>query len=1038
MDSLVALIVLVIFVVPIALAIWLIVKAVKASGRIDELSRRLGAVESELHRLRQVREREAAKTAQPAPAPPIKTVPIPPVSTPPVAPFTPPTPAPKPPVPPPEPVLTPHQVAAELINRIEPAKKAEVPPPLVSPDLPPIPPTIEPEPASKPAVNWEQFMGVKGFAWVGGFALFLGVAFFIKYSFDNNLVPPELRVAIGFLAGLGLLVGGVVMSRKNFPALSQTLCATGVVILYAVTFACRSVYHFEFFTQLPTFLVMVLITATAFLLAARLDALVVAILGMLGGFLTPVLLSTGQDNPLGLFGYIAILDAGLMVVALNKRWHFLTSLAALGTAFMQIGWAGKFFEAETYFQGDKIFIALAALLGFNLLWLATNGAAKRLNQINMWLTGSSLGLGAVALAFTGWFLSFPTLSQRPWLMFSFIFLIDLVVIATTLLDEEASIAQVIGGLAVFMLLGYWTQQSLSAEFLNVALVFYFVFAVLHSALPAAIQRWRGTQSVNWGNQLFPIFALALVLVPVFKLTEVSFIVWPFILLIDLLAILLAVLTASLLPVLAVLLLTLASTGILILKIPADLTGMPVSFFLLAAFVIFFVAAGIWLVKKFKPDALKTGIQFSDDFTAPSDIAAILPAFSIVLPFLLLMMATVRLPLINPSPVFGLALLLVVLLLGVTKLFSLDWMPAVGLLCVAALESTWHFSRFNPANPNLPLNLILTWYLVFFAVFALFPFLFLRQFQNKIVPWATSAVAALPQFFLIYRFVKVVRPNQFIGLLPAAFAIPSLLGLAVVLKKIPTESQSRLSQIAWFGGVALFFITLIFPIQFDREWITIGWALEGMALLWLFHRVPHPGLRLVGFGLLVAAFIRLALNPAVLEYHPRATAPVFNWYLYTYGIVTVSLFVSSWLLRAPRNLILKLNVPPVLAGLGTVLAFLLLNIEIADYFSEPGSVFTFQFSGNFARDMTYSIAWALFALVLLIYGILRNVAVARYSAMGLLCVTLIKLFFHDLAQLGQLYRIGAFIGVAIIAMLASFAYQKFFSARNKEAKNEAAR
>ena len=50
----------------------------------------------------------------------------------------------------------------------------------------------------------------------------------------------------------------------------------------------------------------------------------------------------------------------------------------------------------------------------------------------------------------------------------------------------------------------------------------------------------------------------------------------------------------------------------------------------------------------------------------------------------------------------------------------------------------------------------------------------------------------------------------------------------------------MTQLAWFGGVALFFITLIFPIQFDRQWITIGWALEGAALLWLFHRVPHRG------------------------------------------------------------------------------------------------------------------------------------------------------------------------------------------------------
>ena len=54
-----------------------------------------------------------------------------------------------------------------------------------------------------------------------------------------------------------------------------------------------------------------------------------------------------------------------------------------------------------------------------------------------------------------------------------------------------------------------------------------------------------------------------------------------------------------------------------------------------------------------------------------------------------------------------------------------------------------------------------------------------------------------------------------------------------------------------------------------------------------------------------------------------------------------------------------------------------------------------------------------------------------AAMGLLCVTLLKLFFHDLARLGQLYRIGAFVGVAVIAMLASFAYQQFFAAGNNE-------
>jgi hypothetical protein len=1024
MEPGIALVILVILGIPIGLASWLVARSNSAKNDIQDLYRQLGQLESEMARLK--REKEPPKPVEFAPAPLAQQKIVIPASI---------TPA--------KPVITPQPV-------MSPRPPAVPPPPIVLAPIPPGPARIPPL-KTRPPVNWEQFMGVKGFAWLGGFALFLGVAFFVKYSFDNNLVPPELRVAIGFLTGLGLLVGGMAMSRKNFPTLSQTLCATGVVILYAVTFACRSIYHFEFFGPVPTFLLMALITITAFLLAVRLNALVVAILGMLGGFLTPVLLSTGQDNPLGLFGYIALLDAGLIVVALNRRWCFLMALAALGTAIMQIGWVGKFFVIEKYFEGHKILVALGVLLAFNALWLAAawwlklrkpagnDGPIPATVEADMkrWLSGSALGLVAVTLALSAWFLGFKPLAQQPWLMFGFVFLIDLVTAALVLADETTLPAQSMAGIAVFALLGYWTQKWLTSELLNAALVFYLVFAVVHSALPAQLQRRRGVTSQSWLNHVFPILALALVLVPVFKLAEVSFIVWPFILLVDLLAIALAVLTAALLPVLAVLLLTLVATGALIFRIPSDLTGLPVSFFLLGAFAVFFVAASIWLVKRFMPDALKSGIKFGADAAAPGDIAAMLPACSIVLPFLLLIMAALRLPLTNPSPLFGLALLLVVLLLGVTKLFSLDWMPAVGLVCVTALECAWHFRCFDPLDPKQPLNLILAWYLIFFAAFALFPFVFLKQFSGKVVPWGTAAMAGPPQFFLIHRFVSAVYPNQMMGLLPAAFAVPGLLSLVAVLKKIPAENKSRVAQLAWFGGVALFFITLVFPIQFDRQWITIGWALEGAALLWLFHRVPHPGLRLTGVCLLAAAFVRLALNPAVLEYHPRAATPIFNWYLYAYGIVAVCLFAGAKLLAPPRNLVLQSNVPPVLAGLGVVLAFLLLNIEIADYFSAPGASLTFQFSGNFARDMTYSIAWALFALALLVYGILKKVPAARHAAMGLLCVTLLKLFFHDLARLGQLYRIGAFVGVAVIAMLASFAYQKFFAAGNKlkESKNE---
>jgi hypothetical protein len=1014
MDS-IFIVVLVILTVPIALAIWLIARANEARRRMDDLARHLGALELEIVRLK--REKESTPASGLAPAVQSEMAAAPPTGVPPtVMAAAPPTVAPQP-------------VVKPLPSFIKPSP---IPPVEPIPPERPLPVSIPPSKAV-PAINWEQFMGVKGLAWVGGLALFLGLAFFVKYSFDNNLVPPELRVAIGFLAGLGLVVGGAILSRKDYPALSQTLCATGVVTLYAVTFACRSIYHFAFFGLVPTFLLMALITAAAFFLAVRLEALVVAILGMLGGFLTPVVLSTGVDNPAGLFGYIAILDTGLMLVALHRRWHFLAALAAVGTAILQIGWAGEFFVKGKYFEGGKIFIALAVLLGFNALWLAANGWAKRRGQTNPWFSGSALGLVAVALAFTAWFLDFAPLAQRPWLMFGFVFLVDVVAAAVALLDKRLAAAQSVSGLAVFGLLALWTSKSLSNEMLDAALAFYFLFAAAHSAWPALLQGRRGGTTQGWAAHIFPLLALGLVLAPVFKLAEVSFIVWPFILLVDVLAIALAVVTATLLPVLAVLLLTLAATGVLIFKIPSDLTGLPVSLFLLGAFAVFFVIAGVWLVKRFKPEALRAGAKFGGDPAAPGDVAAMLPACSVVLPFWLLIMATLRLPLLNPSPVFGLALLLVALLLGVTKLFSLDWMPAIGLACVTSLECAWHFNHFQPANPQPAPLLVLAWYLIFFAAFALFPFLFRRQFENTTVPWAAAALAGPPQFFLIHRLVGAVYPNSCMGLLPAAFAIPGLLSVAVVLKKTAPESKFRTAQLAWFGGVALFFITLIFPIQFQRQWITIGWALEGAALLWLFHRVPHPGLRLTGAGLLGAAFVRLALNPAVLEYHARAATPVFNWYLYAYGIVTVCLFAGAKLLAPPRALIAKINAPPILAGLGVVLAFLLLNIEIADYFSQAGAALTFQFSGNFARDMTYSIAWALFALALLVWGIVKRIPAARYAAMGLLCVTLLKLFFHDLARLGQLYRIGAFVGVAVIAMLASFAYQKFFAAGDKEKK-----
>jgi uncharacterized membrane protein len=285
--------------------------------------------------------------------------------------------------------------------------------------------------------------------------------------------------------------------------------------------------------------------------------------------------------------------------------------------------------------------------------------------------------------------------------------------------------------------------------------------------------------------------------------------------------------------------------------------------------------------------------------------------------------------------------------------------------------------------------------------------------------------------MIYQAIKLGWPNGFLGVVPAVFTLAPLGSLVVILRTVAEDNPKRLNQLAWFGGVALLFITLIFPIQFDRQWLTVAWALEGAALLWLFHRVPHPGLRATGAVLLVVAFVRLAINPAVLEYHVRSNTAVFNWYLYAYGLAIASLFAGARLLAPPRQTVLGINAQPLIYALGIILSFLLLNIEIADYFTQPGaSTLTFEFSGNFARDMCYTIGWALFALGLLSAGIWRRQRSVRYAAIALLSVALLKLFFHDLARLEALYRVGALFAVAIIAILASFAYQRFLPTNEK--------
>jgi len=293
MEALVFAALMVVF-VPIALLVAGITELWKLKKAVRHLSQRLARLETDRHR----------SEARPTPIIPVATM------TPPPAAATTPRPPPIPGPPPVPETPLPKQPAVES-------------------------PPLEPPPSrpARPAIDWEAFLGIKLFAWVGGFVLFLGIVFLVKYSFENNLITPGMRVVLGSLIGFGLISTGWITANRQYRVSGQSLCATGILVLYGNVFAAHVYYHL--ITLGFAFASMALVTAGAFFLAVRLNAQVIVILGLLGGFLTPVLLSTGVDNPAALFGYIGLLDLGIAAVALRKRWDYLVLLAAAGT--VQIG-----------------------------------------------------------------------------------------------------------------------------------------------------------------------------------------------------------------------------------------------------------------------------------------------------------------------------------------------------------------------------------------------------------------------------------------------------------------------------------------------------------------------------------------------------------------------------------------------------------------------------------------------------------------------------------------------------------------------------
>ncbi|RPJ53583.1 MAG: DUF2339 domain-containing protein [Acidobacteria bacterium] len=256
----------------------------------------------------------------------------------------------------------------EAALRLEaPAPQTPARPPVVEADRPAVsvpPPAARPL-RRRPPPEWEALIGGRWLAKIGIVALVLGILYFLKYAFDNQWIGNTGRVLIGGFSGLALLFGGEHFQTKGFKLYGQTVAGGGIVVLYLSIYAAFNFY--SLISQIPAMLLMVLVTAVCCSLAYRYESRTLATMGLLGGLLTPYLLSTGKSNQIGLLSYLLVLDVGAGWLARKRRWGFLNPISFAGTVVLFVAWAAAFYQPQDVWR-THIFLILFAALYLGLIY----------------------------------------------------------------------------------------------------------------------------------------------------------------------------------------------------------------------------------------------------------------------------------------------------------------------------------------------------------------------------------------------------------------------------------------------------------------------------------------------------------------------------------------------------------------------------------------------------------------------------------------------------------------------------------------------
>jgi uncharacterized membrane protein len=213
------------------------------------------------------------------------------------------------------------------------------------------------------AGDFESVVAGRWLNYAGVLAVLCAVAFFLKYAFDNNWVGPHGRIAIGLLFGASLLIWSDRLLRKGYRYFSEGIAGLGAAVVYLSLWG--GWHYYRLFEQSVAFAAMIVVTAAMIAIAVGRDSQRIAVMALLGGFLTPQLLSTGKNAEITLFTYVLVLVFGLLILQRVRKWEWLAPLAFVGTQIYFWGWFGEFYRDDelgiTLLFATLFFIAFAAL-----------------------------------------------------------------------------------------------------------------------------------------------------------------------------------------------------------------------------------------------------------------------------------------------------------------------------------------------------------------------------------------------------------------------------------------------------------------------------------------------------------------------------------------------------------------------------------------------------------------------------------------------------------------------------------------------------